>query len=188
MDQRKVGIVGTGRIGESAAKILLGFGCQVLAYDVQESENLKKAGVRYVDLDELLAESEIISLHVPLLPQTRRIINAAAIDKMKDGVMLINTSRGELVETDAVIEGIKSGKIGALGVDVYEEEEGIFFEDLSNAIVADDKLMRLVTFPNVILTSHQAFFTREAMENIARNTVQNISDIEEKDACDNALA
>jgi D-lactate dehydrogenase len=184
MAGKTVGVIGTGKIGESVANILLGFRCKVIAYDVNEAESLKRAGVAYSDLDTLLSTSDIITLHVPLLKQTRHLINADSIRLMKKGVMLINTSRGELIDTPAVIAALKTGQVGSLGIDVYEDEEGIFFEDHSNSVVADDQLMRLTTFPNVILTSHQAFFTREAMENIVRRTLDSITQFAESGTCD----
>lgn len=183
MAGKTVGVIGTGKIGESVARILLGFQCRILAYDVKESDDLKKAGVSYVDLEAIFSAADIVTLHVPLLKTTRHLINRESIASMKESVMLINTSRGELVNTVDAIAALKSGKIGSMGIDVYEGEEGIFFEDHSNAIIADDQLMRLNTFPNVILTSHQAFFTREAMENIARVTIENIVTFAETGSC-----
>jgi len=183
MAGKTVGVIGTGRIGESVARILLGFQCEVVAFDVKEQESLKAAGVSYSDLDTIFSSADIITLHVPLLKSTRHLVNRDSIGRMKEGVMLINTSRGELVHTGDAISALKTGRIGSMGIDVYEGEEGIFFEDLSNAIIADDQLMRLNTFPNVILTSHQAFFTREAMENIARVTVDNINSFFASGSC-----
>lgn len=171
---KTVGVVGTGTIGACFARIMLGFGCRVLGYDVRKCEELERAGVDYVELDALLENADIVSLHCPLVDATHHLINSEVIRRMKRGVMLINTSRGPLIDTDAVIDGIKSGQIGYLGLDVYEEEEGVFFEDHSSRIITDDRLMRLVTFPNVLITSHQAFFTREALENIAETTAANI--------------
>lgn len=176
--QKSVGIVGTGKIGSVVAKILKGFGCQVYAYDRTHNPSLLEAGVEYVGLDELLQKSDIISLHVPLTPETRHLIDAKAISLTKKGVMLINTGRGALIDTRALIEALKSGHIGYAGLDVYEEEEGIFFENLSERILQDDQLARLLTFPNVLLTSHQAFLTEEALSNIAQITLQNIADFE----------
>lgn len=176
---KAVGIIGTGKIGSVVAQMLIGFGCPILAFDPVPNERCRSCGVRYVQLDELLAQSEIITLHCPLTPENKHMINAAAIAKMKTGVMLINTSRGALLDTVAVIEALKSGKIGYLGLDVYEEEEQIFFEDRSGLIIPDDVFARLLTFPNVIITGHQAFFTREALENIAVTTIGNITDFEE---------
>ena len=175
---RTVGIVGSGRIGLALAHIVAGFGCQVLASDPIESEELKKIGGRYVSFDNLLASSDIITLHCPLTPETRHLIDSAAIARMKRGVMLINTSRGAVIETKAVIDGLKSGAIGYLGLDVYEEEGDLFFEDLSQHVIQDDVFARLLTFPNVLITGHQAFFTEEAMAAIAATTIENISAFE----------
>ncbi len=172
---RTVGIVGTGKIGAGTAKILLGFGCRVLANDVYENDELKKLGVRYVSRDEIFRESDAISLHCPLMPDTHHLINDMAIAMMKLGVMIVNTSRGELVDTEAVIAGLKSGKIGSLALDVYEEEAEFFLEDFSNRVIQDDVLARILTFPNVIVTGHQAYFTVEAMQAIAQQTIDNIS-------------
>lgn len=177
MHSKTVGILGTGKIGRCTIDILLGFGCKVLAYDKFKNEGLtKKEGVEYVEPQELAAKSDIISLHLPLFPDTHHIISAKAIEMMKPGVMIINTSRGALIDTKALIEGLKSGHIGAAGLDVYEEEEGIFFEDFSSyeSVIHDDVLARLCTFNNVVVTSHQAFLTKEALTNIADTTLGNI--------------
>jgi len=177
MNQKTVGIIGTGAIGSIAARILKGFNCKLLAYDIIRNEDLvKSAGVQYVELDKLLAESDIITLHASLSKDTFHMINEETIQKMKSRVMLINTSRGGLVDTRAAIKALKSGHIQALGMDVYEHEQDIFFKDFSAQILTDDTLARLLSFPNVIVTSHQAFFTREAMENITKGTLQNIED------------
>jgi D-lactate dehydrogenase len=175
MHGRTAGIIGTGNIGSVTARILIGFGCEVLAFDPVENENCRALGVRYVTFDDLFSQSHIITLHCPLTPENKHLINASALQKMRDGVMLINTSRGALIDTMAVIQALKSGKIGYLGLDVYEEEERIFFEDRSGLIIPDDLFARLLTFPNVIITGHQAFFTREALENIARTTIDNFT-------------
>jgi len=175
---RTVGIVGTGAIGSSLARILAGFGCKLLAYDVKENPECVRLGVRYVHLNELLAASDIISLHCPLTPETYHLIDAEALARVKPGVMLINTSRGALIDTQAVIDALKDGRVGFLGLDVYEEEDGLFSEDLSNEIVQDDVFMRLLTFPNVIVTAHQAYFTSDALRNIAEETLENISAFE----------
>ncbi len=179
MQQRTVGIIGTGRIGATLARILNGFGCRLLAYDPMVNSEInaqcQSLGVRYVSLAELYAQSDIISLHCPLTPQTRHLIDDAAIAQMKQGVMLINTSRGAVVETRAVIAGLKSGIIGYLGLDVYEEEGDLFFENLSEHVLQDDLFARLITFPNVLITGHQAFFTREALSAICNTTIDNIS-------------
>lgn len=184
---RTAGVVGMGKIGALVAEILLGFGCSVLAYDVRPLPALVERGIVYTPFDELLARSDIITLHCPLTPATRHLINAVAVRRMKRGVMLINTSRGELIDTRAVIAGLKSGQIGYLGLDVYEEEEGLFFEDFSNRIIQDDILSRLLTFPNVIVTAHQAFFTREALVNIAETTLRNLADLEAGRPCANEI-
>ncbi|NBW95612.1 MAG: 2-hydroxyacid dehydrogenase [Planctomycetia bacterium] len=171
---RTVGVVGTGRIGGRFAEIMLGFGCRVLAHDPRENAVLASRGVRFVTLAELLAESDIVSLHCPLTPATHHLIDADRIALMKPGAMLVNTSRGGLVDTRAVIAGLKTGHLGHLGLDVYEEEAGLFFDDKSDAIIRDDVFARLLTFPNVVVTAHQAFFTRNALEAIAAQTVRNL--------------
>jgi D-lactate dehydrogenase len=176
--KKTVGIVGTGRIGFVMAKILTGFGCQVLAFDHVHDPILVSMGVHYVSLDELFQKSDVISLHVPLTPETHHLIDERALSLTKPGVMLINTGRGALIDTRALIQFLKSGHVGYAGLDVYEEEEGIFFENLSEQILQDDQLARLLTFPNVLLTSHQAFLTAEALEKIAQTTLRNISEFE----------
>jgi D-lactate dehydrogenase len=172
---RTVGIIGTGSIGRAVARILHGFGCRLLAHDIAPDAGLQPLGAVYVDLPALLRGSEVVSLHCPLTPATHHLIDGPALETMQDGVMLVNTSRGALIDTVAVIEGLKTGKVGALGLDVYEEEESLFFSDLSGQIIRDDVFSRLLTFPNVIVTGHQAFFTVEAMEQIAATTLDNIS-------------
>jgi D-lactate dehydrogenase len=184
---RTVGIVGTGTIGATVARILNGFGCVLLAHDVRENPACIELGVRYVGLDELLAASDVISLHCPLTRDTCRLIDAEALAKVKPGVMLINTSRGALIDTQAVVEALKDGRVGSLGLDVYEEEDDLFFEDLSNVVIQDDVLMRLLTFPNVIVTAHQAYFTSEALTNIAETTLMNISAFERGERSDNEV-
>jgi D-lactate dehydrogenase len=172
---KTVGIVGTGIIGRVFGRIMAGFGMQVLAHDPgTPAAELLAIGARYVPLDTLLAESDVVSLHCPLLPTTYHLIDGAALAKMKSGSMLINTGRGGLVESNALIGALKSGQLGNLGLDVYEEEGGIFFEDHSNLPLQDDVLARLLMFPNVIVTAHQAFFTREAMNEIAQTTLSNV--------------
>ncbi len=175
---RTIGVIGTGKIGFEFAKIMLGFGCQVLAHDLYPNDVLRQRGVRYVSKEELFAQSDVVSLHCPLTPDTYHLINQEALAQMKPGVILINTSRGALVDTKAVIQGLKSGKIGHLGLDVYEEEADLFFEDLSDTLIHDDVFSRLMTFPNVVVTGHQAFFTRNAMEAIADTTLSNIAAFE----------
>lgn len=187
LNGRTAGIVGTGKIGAVAARILHGFGCTVLAFDPYPAESCRALGVRYVALDELLGASDIITLHCPLTPENHHLINADALEKMKQGAMLINTSRGGLLDTRAVIAALKSGKLGHLGLDVYEEESEMFFEDLSGTILRDDIFTRLLTFPNVIITGHQGFFTREALDNIARTTMENITQFEATGSSPNAV-
>jgi D-lactate dehydrogenase len=176
---KTVGIIGTGKIGKIAAQIFRGFETQVLAYDPMPSaEWAAKNGVQYTELPALLRASDVISLHLPLLPETKHLLNGETIAVMKPGAVIINTSRGKLIDTIAMIKALKSGHLGGVALDVYEEEEGIFFEDLSGKVLQDDMLSRLLTFPNVLVTSHQGFFTHEALSEIARVTVQNILKIE----------
>ncbi|HEY0291837.1 MAG TPA: 2-hydroxyacid dehydrogenase [Hansschlegelia sp.] len=175
---RTVGVVGTGKIGAGVARIMLGFGCKVVAYDPVPDPESVKLGVAYMPLAELLAASDIVTLHCPLTPDTRHLIDAAAIAGMKHGVMLINTSRGGIIDTQAVIAGLKSGAIGRLGLDVYEEEADLFFEDMSDQLIEDDVFARLLTFPNVLVTGHQGFFTTEALTAIAETTIANIDAFE----------
>jgi D-lactate dehydrogenase len=176
---KTVGIVGTGKIGRVAARIFRGFGCRILAFDVHVTDALiSEVGVEYVDLDELYRESDIISLHVPLSPETHHMIDAAALARMKPGVMLVNTGRGALIDSKALINVLKSGHLGAAGLDVYEEEEGVFFYDLSDRVLKDDVLARLLTFPNVLITAHQGFLTTEALTNIAHTTLANVTAFE----------
>jgi D-lactate dehydrogenase len=175
MQGRTVGLVGVGKIGLALARILRGFGCSVLGVDPVQPAGFSDLGGRYVTLPELLREADIITLHCPLTTQTRHLIDGPAIAQMKQGVMLINTSRGAIIDTAAVINGLKRGKIGLLGLDVYEEEEAIFYEDYSDQLIQDDVFARLLTFPNVLVTSHQAYFTKEAMEAIAMTTISNIT-------------
>lgn len=184
---KTVGVIGTGRIGAVFARIMAGFGVTLLGYDVASNPECVRLGMRYVSLDELLAQSDIISLHTPLLPSTYHIINAEALAKMKSGAILINTSRGALVDAEALIAALKSGRIGAVALDVYEEEEGLFFRDRSDQIITDDVFARLMTFPNVLITGHQAFFTREALAQIAEATIRNLSDFEAGRANENVL-
>ncbi len=184
---RTVGIVGTGQIGAVVARIMAGFGCRLLGCDLYPNADCEVLGMKYVSLDELLAQADIITLHCPLTPKTRYLINAETIERMKPGAMLINTSRGAVIDTKAVINGLKSGKIGSLGMDVYEEEADYFFEDLSQQVITDDVLARLLTFPNVVVTGHQAFFTQEALQAIAETTQRNIRDIEETGRSENEV-
>ncbi len=175
MNGKVAGIVGTGKIGQVVAKILYGFGCELYAFDLAPNRELiEKYGVKYVDIDQLCEKSDIVTLHVPLNEHTKYIIDQEQIDSMKRGVMLINTSRGALLNTKAVINALKSGHVGYLGLDVYEEEKGLFFEDYSDRILQDDVIARLMTFNNVLITSHQAFLTHTALKNISETTIYNI--------------
>ncbi len=188
MHGKTVGIVGLGKIGRVVAHILCGFGCKILGYDINPDECLKKEWcVNYTTLDEIYKSSDIITLHVPLNSQTRYMINKESLANMKKGIMLINTSRGGLINTRDIIPTIKSGQIGYLGLDVYEEENELFFEDHSEDILQDDVIARLMTFPNVLITSHQAFLTGEAIENIARTTAENLDYFEINKKCENEL-
>lgn len=175
---KTVGVVGTGKIGTVFSRIMAGFGCRILAHDPYPSDELRELGGEYVELPLLLAKSDIIALHLPLTPQSHHLIDATAIEQMKPGAMLVNTSRGALVDTRAVIEGLKNEQIGALALDVYEEEADLFFEDLSQTVIRDDVFARLLTFPNVLITGHQGFFTREAMASIAETTLANATAFE----------
>jgi len=168
--------VGTGQIGVCFARIMLGFGCRVVAYDPYPNEELLAAGVQYLALEEMWSQCDIVSLHCPLTPDTRHLICADTLGRMKPGVMVINTSRGALVDTAAVIDSLKSGHLGWLGLDVYEEEGDLFFEDLSDQVLHDDVFSRLLTFPNVLITGHQGFFTVNALTNIAATTIANLGD------------
>lgn len=187
MNGRTAGIVGTGKIGATVARILNGFGCKLLAYDMHRSQECESLGVEYVELHELLARSDLISLHTPLNPSTHHLINPAAVAMMKPGVILINTSRGAVVDTAAVIDGLKTRRIGGLGLDVYEEEGDVFYRDLSGEVLEDDQLARLLSFPNVIVTGHQAFFTEDALREIALTTLSNIQDVVEGRPCANKV-
>ena len=185
---KTVGVIGTGRIGKAFIDICLGFGMKVLAYDKFEDRELAcRDNVRYVSLDELFSESNIISLHCPLTEETYHIINQGSIEKCKRGVVILNTSRGALVDAEALLSAIKSRKVGAACLDVYEEESDFFFEDFSGHILEDDILARLISMPNVIVTSHQAFLTEEALSSIAETTVKNIVDLIENNQCPNEL-
>ena len=184
---RTVGVIGTGKIGRAFLSIMRGFGCRLLAYDPYPHPESEAMGVEYVSLPELFRESDIISLHCPLTPETYHLIDEEAIGQMKTGVMLLNTSRGALIDTPAVIRHLKTGKIGYLALDVYEEEEDLFFEDLSDQVIQDDIFARLLTFPNVLITAHQAFFTQDALENIATTTLANITEFEQRGTCANCV-
>ena len=185
---KTVGVIGTGKIGALVARTLrAGFGCEVLAFDLAPVPELEAIGISYVDPGELVARSDIVTLHCPLTPDTHHIVNARSIAAAKPGVMLVNTSRGALVDVEAVIGGLKSGKIGYLAIDVYEQEADLFFQDLSNEIIQDDTFQRLLTFPNVLVTGHQAFFTQEAMTAIADTTLANIAAFEQGKPLVNAV-
>ncbi len=182
-----VGVVGTGKIGCNFARIMKGFGCQLLAYDVHPNPACLELGVTYVDLPELLSASQIVSLHCPLTPETYHLINHNSLEWLHPGMMLINTSRGGLTDTQALIDGLKSHKIGYLGIDVYEQEEDLFFQDLSDTVIQDDAFQLLQSFSNVMITAHQAFFTRNALQNIAETTLRNLADIEAGRDCPNQV-
>jgi len=186
MHGRTVGVIGTGKIGAITARILGGFGCRILLYDLFPNDECRAIG-NYVSMEELLAGSDIITLHCPLSLQSYHMIGKAAIARMKPGVMLVNTSRGALIDTPAAIDGLKSGRIGYLGLDVYEEEAELFFEDHSGHVIQDDIFMRLATFPNVLITAHQAFFTSTALEEIARVTIANLSSFDRDESTPNEL-
>jgi D-lactate dehydrogenase len=179
MHGRTVGVVGTGKIGAVVTRIVRGFGCEVLAYDVQPNPECEALGAQYMDLVELFCRCDIITLHCPLTPQTHHLIDEDALRRMKRGVMLINTSRGALIDARATINALKSGHLGYLGLDVYEEEADLFFENLSERIIQDDTFTRLLSFPNVLVTGHQAFFTRNALAQIAKVTMENLTAFEE---------
>ena len=178
MHGKTVGIVGTGKIGLALSRILHGMGCSLLGHDLWKNPECLSLGMEYVDLDTLLSKSAITSLHVPLTPETHHLINADRLQKMPDCAILINTSRGALIDTKALVDALKAKRLGGAGLDVYEEETALYFRNLSDEIITDDLFARLLTFPNVIITGHQAFFTREAMKSIAETTIQNLSDFE----------
>ena len=183
--QKTIGIIGTGKIGKIFANICNGFGMNVIAYDKYPDPSLN---VEYVELSELFKRSDIISLHCPLTESTHHLINENAINQMKSGVLIVNTSRGALIDSSALLEGIKSRKVGGACLDVYEEESDFFFEDYSSHIVEDDTLARLISMPNVIVTSHQAFLTNEALENIAQTTIENITEFFATNRCQNEVS
>jgi D-lactate dehydrogenase len=188
LNGRTVGVIGTGKIGEVVVRILRGFGCDVLCYDVRTNSACEAAGARYLELADLFSASDIITLHCPLTPQTHHLINQDALRRMKRGVMLVNTSRGALIDARAAIGALKSGHIGYLGLDVYEEEADLFFENLSDRIIQDDTFTRLLSFPNVLITGHQAFFTKNALEQIAKVTLENLTAFERGEPLVNRVA
>ena len=177
LHKKTVGVIGTGHIGKAFCKIMLGFGCNVIAYDIAVDQELEALGVKFVPITEILKRSDIISLHCPLNDDTHHIVNNNSISWMKKGVMLINTSRGGLIDTKSVIDALKSKHVGYLGIDVYEQEEKLFFRDLSANIIEDDTIQRLMSFPNVLVTAHQAFFTTEALQQIADVTLNNVKEL-----------
>jgi D-lactate dehydrogenase len=186
---KTVGIVGTGRIGAVMLRIMHGFGCRLLAWDIAPNGELTASlGVTYVPLSELFRESDVISLHVPLTPETRHLVDAASLTQMKPTAIIINTGRGALIDARALVAALKRGEIGGAGLDVYEEEEGVFFTDLSGQVLQDDVLARLLTFPNILITSHQGFLTREALAAIARTTLDNVTAFAEGRPLENAVA
>lgn len=186
LNGKTVGVIGTGKIGKAFVKIMLGFGCKIWAYDIYPDNSLIEQGVQYTSLEHVLEEADILSLHCPLTPENHYLINQQTINLMKPGVVLINTSRGGLINTVDVIEGLKTKQIGALCIDVYEQEEKLFFKDLSTNIILDDNIQRLMSFPNVLITAHQAFFTEEALKEIAEVTLENIAKISTEQMADNA--
>ena len=184
---KTVGVIGTGKIGQCFAHIMLGLGCKVLAFDIIANKEMEIAGVQYLPLMELLQQADIISLHCPLSEQTKHLISNTTLPMMKEGAMLINTSRGGLIDTKAAITALKNGRLGYLGIDVYEQEEKLFFHDLSENIINDDVIMQLIGFPNVLITAHQGFLTGEALTQIALVTLKNISDFEQGKKLENAV-
>lgn len=185
--KKTVGVIGTGKIGAIFCQIMKSIGCEILAFDLHPPRELEEAGVRFVPLEELLRESDVVSLHCPLTSDTHHLIDREAFDLMKDHVMILNTSRGALINTKDAIEALKTGKIGYLGIDVYEHEEDLFFTDLSESVIQDDLILRLMSFPNVLVTSHQGFFTKEALSEIASTTLSNLSDFEKGNPLQNEV-
>ena len=184
---KTVGVIGTGNIGSAFCNIMLGFGCKVIAYDILEDISIKEKNIRYVSFDDLMIQSDIISIHCPLNTATKYLLNANSFAKMKRGMMLINTSRGAIIHTADAIQALKSGQLGYLGIDVYEGEQNLFFKDLSQSIIQDDLIERLMSFNNVLITPHQAFFTKEAVEQIAQITIKNFTDFEKGGPLENEV-
>lgn len=184
---KTAGVIGTGRIGALVARLLWHFRCDVIVHDMVENPKMTELGIPMVSLDQIWERSDIISLNCPLTPETHHLVDEAVVDRLKPGVMLVNTGRGALIDTVAVIEGLKSGRIGSLALDVYEEEAPLFFEDRSDQVLTDDVFARLLTFPNVVITAHQAFLTREALDAIAATTVSNLSDLAAGRPCPNRV-
>lgn len=185
---KTIGVIGTGNIGKAFCKIMLGFGCKVLAFDLIANREMEEIGVVYKPIMEIFAEADILSLHCPLNEQTKYLINAQTLGTMKKGVMIINTSRGGLIATKDAIAALKSHQIGYLGIDVYEQEDKLFFKDLSSTIIEDDTIQRLMSFPNVLITAHQAFFTQEALTQIATTTLNNVQELINKGNLNNKAA
>ncbi|PTX43498.1 D-lactate dehydrogenase [Christiangramia gaetbulicola] len=186
--KKTLGVIGTGKIGAAFCRIGLGFGCKIIAYDKYPSEELKTSGVEYKTQHEVLEQADILSLHCPLTPETKHIIDAEALTGMKEGVMIINTSRGALINTGDILDGLKDGKVGYLGIDVYEQEENLFYKDLSESIIPDDLILRLNSFPNVLITAHQAYFTKEAMTEITITTLNNIKSFKKGELLENEVS
>lgn len=184
---KTVGVVGTGKIGRAFCTIMIGFGCKIIAFDIKENEGLKQKGVLYKTFDELLAESDIISIHCPLNEKTNHLFDKKAFDKIKKGAMIINTSRGALINSEDAIAALKKEQIGYLGMDVYENESTLFFKDLSQTVIQDDIFERLLCFHNVLITPHQAFYTQEALTEIAKISIKNFSDFEDKRVLENEI-
>lgn len=187
LGRRTVGIVGTGQIGMAVAHILRGFGCKLIAHDPAPNTEFVDVGGSYVELGKLLSSADIVTLHCPLTPDTHHLIDSVALDRMKEGAMLVNTSRGAVIESSALIAALKTKKIGHLALDVYEEEDGLFFSDVSNSGIQDDLFARLITFPNVLITAHQGFFTHEALEAIATTTLKNLTGFERDGSAPNRI-
>ena len=187
LNGRTAGVIGTGRIGALVARLFLAFGCRVLAHDPVVDHQLEELGIAYTTFDRLLAKSDVVSLNCPLTESTRHLIDGRAVAKMRYGAMLVNTGRGALIDTQAVVDGLKSGAIGSVALDVYEEEGPLFFEDRSNEVITDDLFTRLLTFPNVLITAHQGFFTQEALAAIAATTLGNLDDLDAGRPCPNRL-
>ncbi len=184
---KTVAVVGTGKIGRVFARIMLGFGCEVLGYDKYPAPEFEALGARYAEPGEIGAKADIISLHCPLTPETHHIVNKVTLARTKRGALLINTSRGGLIDTEAAIEALKSGQLGGLAIDVYEQEADLFFRDLSSTIISDDVFQRLLSFPNVIVTGHQAFFTEEAISTICETTINSVTEFANGQALSNEI-
>jgi D-lactate dehydrogenase len=184
---KTIGVVGTGKIGRAFCSIMLGFGCKIIAFDLNENEQMKRDGVRYKSFDNLILEADIISIHCPLTPKTKHLFNKKVFDKIKKGAMIINTSRGAIINTGDAVRALKSEQIGYLGIDVYENEDDLFFKDHSQSIVQDDIFERLVSFNNVLITPHQAFYTHEAVTEIAKITLKNCTDFENGSILENEV-